>query len=209
MKGLLLSLAAGLDLMNLWIGRVVAWLALAMVLVTFLVVVLRYGFDTGSIALQESVTYMHAILFMLGAAYTLGQNGHVRVDIFYQRFSRRGCAWVDLIGTLLLLLPVGLFIIATSFEYVADSWSVREGSREAGGLPYVYWLKTLIVAMPVLLLLQGLVWVLRNGLFLLGIESALPAPAAARHSVQGAGMPAEATGGSIQHGSAPGGRRDG
>jgi TRAP-type mannitol/chloroaromatic compound transport system permease small subunit len=92
----LLRLAGWLDGVNRSIGVIVAWLALAMVLVTFVVVVLRYLFDSGSIALQESVTYMYAILFMLGAAYTLQQDGHVRVDILYQRFSRRGRAWVDL-----------------------------------------------------------------------------------------------------------------
>jgi TRAP-type mannitol/chloroaromatic compound transport system permease small subunit len=146
-----------------------------MVLVTFLVVVLRYVFDVGSIALQESVTYMHATLFMLGAAYTLQQDGHVRVDIFYQRFSRRGRAWVDLLGTLILLVPICLFVLASSWHYVAESWAVHEGSREAGGLPYVYLLKTLQVIMPVLVLIQGAVWMLRNGLFLAGVEAALPA----------------------------------
>jgi TRAP-type mannitol/chloroaromatic compound transport system permease small subunit len=171
----MLRLAGWLDLVNGWVGRAIAWLALAMVLVTFLVVVLRYGFDSGSIALQESVTYMHATLFMLGAAYTLQRDGHVRVDIFYRRFSRRGRAWVDLLGTLGLLIPVALFILASSWGYVAESWAVHEGSREAGGLPYVYLLKTLMVVMPLLLLLQGVIWVLRNGLFLAGVEAALPA----------------------------------
>lgn len=185
----LLRLAGWLDLVNAWVGRVIAWLALAMVLVTFLVVVLRYGFDEGSIALQESVTYMHAMLFMLGAAFTLQQNGHVRVDIFYQRFGPRGRAWVDLLGTLALLIPVCLYILTASWDYVAESWAVREGSREAGGLPYVYWLKTLLVVMPLLLLLQGVVWVLRSGLFLAGVAGAAPPGAAhpAPHRAPAAG----------------------
>jgi TRAP-type mannitol/chloroaromatic compound transport system permease small subunit len=178
----LFALAGSLDLVNAWVGRLVAWLAVAMVLVTFLVVVLRYGFDQGSIALQESVTYMHAMLFMLAAAYTLQRDGHVRVDIFYQGFSRRGRAWVDLLGTLVLLIPVCLFILASSWGYVTESWAVHEGSREAGGLPYVYWLKTLMVLMPLLLLLQGVVWLLRNALFLAGVEAALPAAAEAEGS---------------------------
>ncbi len=169
----LLRLADGLDWVNRSVGLVAAWLALAMVLVTFLVVVLRYLFDSGSIALQESVTYMYAILFMLGAAYTLQQNGHVRVDILYQRFSRRGRAWVDLFGTLLLLTPVSVFLLISSWGYVADAWSIREGSREAGGIPGVWLLKSLLVVMPLLMLLQGLVWVLRNGLFLAGVDAAL------------------------------------
>jgi TRAP-type mannitol/chloroaromatic compound transport system permease small subunit len=152
----LLRLVTLLDWLNGWIGRSIAWLSLAMVLVTFLVVILRYAVDYGSIAMQESVTYMHAALFMLGAAYTLQQDGHVRVDIFYQRFSPRGRAWVDLLGTLVLLLPVCLFILASSWGYVTESWAVKEGSREAGGIPAVYLLKTLLVAMPLLVLVQGL-----------------------------------------------------
>jgi TRAP-type mannitol/chloroaromatic compound transport system permease small subunit len=147
-----------------------------MVIVTFSVVVMRYVFDLGSISLQESVTYMHAVLFMLGIAYTLGRNGHVRVDIFYERLSRRGQAWVDLIGAVLLLVPVCFLIIWLGWDYVSESWRVKESSREAGGLPVVYLLKTLILIMPLLLLAQGLVNALRNGLFLAGVEEALPAP---------------------------------
>ncbi|WP_462319916.1 TRAP transporter small permease subunit [Halochromatium sp.] len=162
-----------LEWINRAVGLLVAWLALAMVLVTFVVVVLRYVFDSGSIALQESVTYMYALLFMLGAAFTLQQDGHVRVDILYQRFSPRARAWVDLLGTLFLLVPVSVFLLVSSWGYVADSWAVREGSREAGGLPGVWLLKTLLLVMPVLMLVQGLIWMLRNGLFLAGVDAAL------------------------------------
>jgi TRAP-type mannitol/chloroaromatic compound transport system permease small subunit len=182
-ESLALRLANALDLANSWIGRTVAWLSLAMVLVTFLVVVLRYAFDIGYIAMQESVTYMHAVLFMIGAGYTLQLDGHVRVDIFYQRFSRRGRAWVDLLGSLMLLLPVALLILTSSWHYVAESWSIHEGSREAGGIPGVFLLKTLLVVMPMLLLAQGLVWMLRNGLFLLGVDHALPKPSSNSVSV--------------------------
>ena len=167
----LLRLADGLDWVNRAVGAAVAWLALAMVLVTFVVVVLRYGFDVGSIALQESITYLYATLFMLGVAYTLQQDGHVRVDILYQRFSPRARAWVDLLGSLFLLAPVCVFLFIASWDYVADAWSVREGSREAGGLPGVWLLKTLLLVMPVLMLLQGLIWVLRNGLCIAGVEA--------------------------------------
>ncbi|RKT45649.1 TRAP transporter small permease subunit [Thiocapsa rosea] len=170
----LLVLADRIDAVIRRIGEWATWLSLAMVLVTFAVVVLRYAFDIGSIALQESVTYMHAVLFMLGIAYTLGRNGHVRVDILYERLSRRARARVDLIGTLLLLIPVCVLIIWLGWAYVAESWRVQEASREAGGLPAVYLLKTLILIMPILLLAQGLSNALRNGLFLAGMEEALP-----------------------------------
>ncbi len=170
----LLSLIATLEAVSLWTGHIVSWFSLFMVVITFLVVLLRYAFDLGWIAMQESVTYMHAALFMLGAAYTLQRNGHVRVDIFYQKLSQRGRAWVDLLGTLLLLVPVCVFIAWVGWDYVLESWDVMEGSREAGGIPGVYLLKTLIIVMPVLMLLQGLAWILRNGLFLAGVLAALP-----------------------------------
>ena len=145
-----------------WSGRTVSWLSLLLVLVTFIVVVLRYVFDSGSIALQETTTYFHATIFLVGMAYTLQQNAHVRVDIFYSRFSKRGKAWVDLCGALLLLLPFMLFISWISWDYILDSWAVMEGSREAGGLPGVFLLKSLILVMTALLSLQALTQVVRN-----------------------------------------------
>ncbi|MEN8213558.1 MAG: TRAP transporter small permease subunit [Pseudomonadota bacterium] len=149
-----------LQQINEWTGRSVSWLTLLMVVVTFVVVVLRYTFDLGWIWLQESVTYMHAAVFMLGISWTLKHQGHVRVDIFYRKFSRRGQAIVDLCGTLLLLIPVALFILWSSWDYVYQSWQVLEGSREAGGLPLVFLLKTLMLLLPLLLLIQAVVMVL-------------------------------------------------
>ena len=133
-----------------------------MVLVTFVVVVLRYVFDMGWIALQESVSYFHSLVFLLGAAYTLKQDAHVRVDIFYDRLSETGKAWVDLIGHMLILMPVMIFIFWVSWPYVTDAWRVNEASREAGGLPGVYLLKTLILVMSALLMLQGVALILKS-----------------------------------------------
>lgn len=143
-------------------GRLISWLTLFIVLVTFTVVVLRYVFDFGSIALQESITYLHAFVFMLGAAYTLKHEGHVRVDVFYRKMSTVKKAWVDLLGTLFLLYPVCLFIFIVSWDYVATSWSMFEQSREAGGLAYVYILKTALLLMPLLLILQGTALALKS-----------------------------------------------
>jgi TRAP-type mannitol/chloroaromatic compound transport system permease small subunit len=153
-----------------WSGRTVSWLSLLLVLVTFIVVVMRYVFDSGSIALQETTTYLHASIFLIGMAYTLQQDAHVRVDIFYTRFSLQTKAWVDLCGALFLLLPVMLFISWISWQYILDSWSVLEGSREAGGLPGVFLLKSLILVMTSLLSLQALTLVARNTRVLLNIE---------------------------------------
>jgi len=145
-----------------WSGRAVSWLSLALVLVTFTVVVLRYLFDSGSIALQESMTYLHACVFLVGMAYTLQHDAHVRVDIFYSQFSAIGKAWVDLIGACFFLLPFILFVSWISWEYVANSWSVFEGSREAGGIPGVFLLKSLILVMAALLSLQAFTQVFHN-----------------------------------------------
>ena len=161
-------LLSRIEAVNEWLGSAVAWLTLIMVLVTFAVVALRYLWDTGWIAMQESVTYLHAMVFMLGAGYTLKHQGHVRVDIFYQRMSAKGRAWVDLFGSLFLLFPMLGFIFFISWEYVAESWKVLEGSREAGGLPGVYLLKTLLLLLPLTLGLQGVAMVLRSLLVLRG-----------------------------------------
>lgn len=137
-------------------GRVVRWLSLFMVLFSVAVVVLRYVFEIPSIALQESVMYLHASLFMLGAAYTWQQGGHVRVDVFYRNFSRRQKNLVDRYGIIFLLLPVCIFMLYSSWHYVSVAWQIGEKSQEAGGLPFVYLLKTLILLLPFLMILQAI-----------------------------------------------------
>ena len=165
--------------LNGWIGRGVAWLTLLMVGLTALVVGLRYGLGQGSVALQESVTYLHCMVFMLGAAMTLERGGHVRVDIFYRDWSVPRRALVDLLGSLLLLIPLMIFTLYSCWGYVADAWAVRESSIEPGGLHGIYLLKTLIPVMAVMLLLQGVADALRNALVLAGLEhgEARPSPA--------------------------------
>lgn len=147
-------------------GRLLAWLALAMALVTACIVVMRYGFNTGSIVAQEAVTYMHGTLFMLGAAYALKTGAHVRVDIFYRNFSERSRARVNSLGGIVFLMPLCAFILFSSWDYVAESWSIREVSPEPGGIPAVFLLKTLIPLMAINLFLQGLAETLRSALSL-------------------------------------------
>ena len=158
LKRILTALESFVD----WSGRTVSWLSLLLVLVTFVVVVMRYVFDSGSIALQETATYLHASVFLVGMAYAMQQNAHVRVDIFYARFSGQTKAWVNLFGALFFLLPFMLFISWISWQYIVDSWSVLEGSREAGGLPAVFLLKSLILVMTFLLSLQACTQIARN-----------------------------------------------
>jgi len=143
-------------------GHLVSWLTIVMVLVTFTVVTLRYVFNIGSIALQESIGYFHAFIFMIGAAYTLKNDAHVRIDIFYQQMTIIQKARVDLLGSVFLLIPMCVFIFVESFEYVMSSWSIHEVSAEAGGLPLVYILKTAILIMPVLVITQAIAIILQK-----------------------------------------------
>ncbi|WP_420394426.1 TRAP transporter small permease subunit [Acuticoccus sp.] len=161
-------LASAIDNTNRLIGKAVAWLALLMVLVQFGVVVARYVFGVGDLWAQESVVYMHGFLFMLAAAYTLSEDGHVRVDIFYRGASERSRALVDLCGALVLLIPVAVLITWSSWNYVGNSWTIMEGSMEASGIPGVFLLKTAIPAFGILVGAQGVVMMLRALLVLSG-----------------------------------------
>ena len=136
-----------------------------------LIVVLRYVFQFGSIALQESVMYLNALIFTFGAAYTLKEQGHVRVDVFYNRLSPRLRGLIDLLGTSILLTLTAGFIIWASWDYVAVSWRIREGSAESSGLPFVYLLKTSLLLLPALLLIQGLAEALKAVLQIAGSSS--------------------------------------
>jgi TRAP-type mannitol/chloroaromatic compound transport system permease small subunit len=164
------SIASFFDRINDWTGRLVAWLTLFMVLVTFTVVVLRYGFNMGWIAMQESVIYMHSLVFLLGAAYTLKNQGHVRVDIVYRAVSPMRRVWIDLIGTAIFLLPMFAFILYSSWDYIGAAWEVRETSREAGGLPWVYLLKSSLIVMGVLIMMQGLADMVRCAMVIAGLR---------------------------------------
>ncbi|MFG6667819.1 TRAP transporter small permease subunit [Halomonas sp. HNIBRBA4712] len=156
-----------LDGLTEGVGRAIAWLIIIMMLLQFAIVVMRYLVGTNSIVMQESVMYMHAAVFMLGAAWTLKHDGHVRVDIFYRKLSSRARAWIDLLGTLFLLIPVSLFIAIGSFHYVLSSWHILERSPN-GGIPAVYLLKTLILVMVALLLLQAVAQLIRQALIIRG-----------------------------------------
>jgi TRAP-type mannitol/chloroaromatic compound transport system permease small subunit len=153
-----------LDRLSSTLGKASAWLTLFMVLVTFVVVVMRYVFDAGLIWLQESVVWMHAFVFMVGAAYTLQQEEHVRVDIFYRNMTPKRRAWVDLLGVVIFLLPLCLFLGFKAWDFVAVSWKLQESSRESGGLPYplIPLLKSILLLMPLTLGLQGVALLMRS-----------------------------------------------
>jgi TRAP-type mannitol/chloroaromatic compound transport system permease small subunit len=156
-----LAFADRIDDLNAAIGRTVAWLCLLVVLVQFAIVLMRYMFGLGSIWLTETIIYGHATLFMLAAAWTLREGGHVRVDIFYADAGPRRRALIDLGGALLLLLPLMLVLLWFAVPYVGRSWAILETSRETSGLPAVFLLKTLIPLFALLMALQGVAQAIR------------------------------------------------
>ena len=156
------ALADRIDRLTTTVGRAVAWLALAIVLLQFTLVVARYLFGLGSIWLTETVIYGHATLFMLAAAWTLRAGGHVRVDVFYAEAGPRTRAKIDLAGAVLLMLPFSAVLVWLSVPYAARSWAILERSQETSGLPLVFALKTLIPLFAALMALQGIAQAIRS-----------------------------------------------
>jgi TRAP-type mannitol/chloroaromatic compound transport system permease small subunit len=157
----LTTVADRLDRLNRAIGRAVAWLALAIVLLQLALVVARYVLGLGSIWLTETVVYANAALFLLASAWTLQAGGHVRVDVFYAHATARTRALIDLIGSLFLLLPFALVLLLLSTPFAARSWAILERSQETSGLPLVFLLKTLIPVFAVMMALQGIAQAIR------------------------------------------------
>ncbi len=164
----LAAFARLIDALNDRVGRAVSWLTLAMVLITFFVAVMRYGFNWGLVWIQETYVWMHGVVFMMGAGYTLLHNAHVRVDVIYRPAGPTYKALVDLFGSLVLLLPMMAAVLWWSFPYVLESWRKLEESREAGGLPGLFLLKTVLLLFAVLVALQGLALAARALLVLRG-----------------------------------------
>ncbi len=157
-----------IESLNEWVGLVISWLAVFMVFTTCTVAVLRYGVGVGWVWMQESYVWMHAIIFMGASGYTLLHDGHVRIDLIYGPLSARGKAWVNLLGFLLLLLPMLGVIWWTAFPYVALSWERFETSPNVGGLRGLFLLKGMLLVFVVLLGLQGVALALRSYLVLIG-----------------------------------------
>lgn len=161
----------GIDWLNERVGRGVAWVTTALVLVVFVDVVMRYLFNTSYVFTQELEWWIFGFIFLMGAGYTLLHDGHVRVDIIYQRLGPKGQAWTNLIGVFFFMLPGCLMVIITSWKFAYNSWAIMEGSPDPGGIPYVFLIKGTITVGFVLLALQGLSLGLHSLLQLLGLEA--------------------------------------
>lgn len=167
---LILRLSAWIDKLNEWIGRGTSWVSLALVMVVFLDVVMRYAFNKSFVFAQELEWHIFAFIFLIGAGYTLLYDGHVRVDIFYQRLGFKGKAWINLLGVLFFLIPGCLMIIMTSWHFAFRAFVVGEGSPDPGGIPYRFIVKGLIPVGFSMLLLQGLSMGIHSLLQILNIE---------------------------------------
>ncbi len=160
----------GIDTLNTWVGNFVAWSTAVVVVVVFVDVVMRYAFKTSFVFTQELEWHLFAFIFLMGAGNTLLKDGHVRVDIFYQRCSRKTQAWINLIGVIFFLIPGCYMIIATSLNFVYNAWAVMEGSPDPGGIPYRFLLKACIPAGFSLVLLQGISLGIKSYLTITGRE---------------------------------------
>jgi len=171
MLNLLKVFSGAIDSTNEAVGRMVSWVSLLLVLVVFVDVVMRYLFKTSFVFTQELEWHLFAFIFLIGAGYTLLHDGHVRVDIIYQRLSPKGRAWVNLIGVIFFLIPGCWLVISTSWKFVGNSFSMLEGSPDPGGIPYRFIVKGTMTVGYALLLLQGLSMGLNALLQVLGVET--------------------------------------
>jgi TRAP-type mannitol/chloroaromatic compound transport system permease small subunit len=161
-----------IDKINEWVGRGVAWVTLGLVLVVFIDVVMRYLFNTSFVFTQELEWHLFGFIFLIGAGYTLLHDGHVRVDIIYQRLGLKGRAWINLVGVIIFLIPGCIMVVTTSWKFMANSFAILEGSPDPGGIPYRFVLKSCIPIGFTLLLLQGISMGLHSFMQILGIEKA-------------------------------------
>ena len=169
---ILKTLCRLIDTLNEWIGRGVAWVTLALVVVIFIDVVMRYLFNTSFVFTQELEWHLFAFIFLIGAGYTLLHDGHVRVDIVYQRLGLKGQAWINLLGVLFFLIPGCFMVMSTSWKFVVNSYMIMEGSPDPGGIPFRFIVKGCIPAGFLLLLIQGISLGMHSLLQILGIETA-------------------------------------
>jgi TRAP-type mannitol/chloroaromatic compound transport system permease small subunit len=162
------KLCSFIDSINTWVGRVVTWATAVVVVVVFVDVVMRYLFNSSYVFTQELEWHLFAFIFLMGAGATLLKDGHVRVDIFYQRLSHRGRAWINLVGVIFFLIPGCLMIVITSLKFTVSSFAILEGSPDPGGIPFRFIIKSCIPAGISLVLIQGIALGIRSFYIVMG-----------------------------------------
>jgi TRAP-type mannitol/chloroaromatic compound transport system permease small subunit len=170
----LASIVRVISRLNGIIGAILSFLSLAIVLVCFCVVLLRYGFRTGSVPLQDLYVWLNGVMFMGIAGYALLKDGHVRVDIFYREASKRRRAQIDIAGSLLFIAPFLVLLTLYAWPYVSRSWAMAESSPNFGGLPGLFLLKSFLLVFVGVVGLQAVALSGRGILVLAGREDLLP-----------------------------------
>ena len=181
-------ISAAIDRLNDRIGSAIQWLALVMVVIGAFNAIARYadqytGMSLSSNAYLDLQWYFFSLIFLMGSAYGLNHDYHVRVDVMYARLGRRARAWIDLTGSVLFLVPFAVLMFWISWGWVVRSWTILETSADPGGLPR-YPIKTVVLVSFLLLLLQALSQVVKNAAIL-----AEPVGGSAR--ADGPGSPSE------------------
>jgi TRAP-type mannitol/chloroaromatic compound transport system permease small subunit len=169
---LLIQISRWIDTLNEWVGRGVAWVTALLVMVIFIDVVMRYTLNTSFVFTQELEWHLFGFIFLIGAGYTLLHDGHVRVDIVYQRLGFKGRAWVNFVGVLIFLIPGCIMVISTSWRFTMTSFLMLEGSPDPGGIPFRFIAKSFIPVGFSLLLLQGISLGIHSFLQIIGLETA-------------------------------------
>ena len=138
------------------IAKILTYLLVSMIILVFITVIIRYMLNISYVALQELVMYFHALIFMFGVSYALKEKSHVKIDIIYNSLSKKNQYFISMLGTIIFIIPTSLFITYSSIDMVTQSWSLLEGSSEAGGLDLVFILKSVIPITGILIFLQAL-----------------------------------------------------
>ena len=159
-----------IDNMNEWLGRGVAWVTAGLVLVVFVDVVMRYLFNTSFVFTQELEWHVFGFIFLIGSGYTLLHDGHVRVDVIYQRLGFKGKAWTNLIGVIFFALPGCFMVVVTSWKVTHNAWLVMEGSPDPGGIPFRFIVKGFITVGFAIIFIQALSMGIHSLLQILGKE---------------------------------------
>lgn len=159
-----------IESINEFVGRGVSWVTFGLVLIVFTDVIMRYVFRTSFVFVQEMEWHMFSFVFLIGAGYALLHDEHVRVDIFYQRMSKKKKAWVNFIGCVFFLFPGCYLIVATSIPFAYSSFAILEGSPDPGGVPFRFIIKGCISVGFILVAIQGISLVIRSFCTIAGIE---------------------------------------
>ena len=147
---------------NKLLGNITAILMLLVMFNVFIDVILRYFFNTGSIALQEMEWHLFSVMFLFGISYALNDEAHVRVDFIYDNLSKKRKAMINIIGTIFFLIPFAAFIAYGSYDFVYDAYELSEISEDPGGLTHRWIIKFMIPLSLTTLILSAIGYILKN-----------------------------------------------